>query len=428
MKDNKISVTNKDKKNVEKIMNDLHKNDRTNFDKIARDAIKGVIFKQTKKNSYTKYSTPKEYNESIGEDIITFSKKFTQKKKKEINTLIYHKKNSDGLYCCYIYWAFITDHGKKRDLDDILIIQLDPGYTQRGEIFFGVKKIIEQLRGRNVMICDLSFNFETFKYIKENVKELIIIDDHPLTKNKNTTSDYDLLKDNLFVGRDHAAVAYTYKFFYPKQEVPLICQYIDSNDNKLFLPYLVHTDLFLLAFSVLYPKNIKYNTKKRTELYDGIFDDMNKAFSGGDECSFLIFIGHFMNLLRENQKFEIAALARPAKFLGYNVGVLNFNAPSLAKVVGRQILTNFRRENKPIEFSVLWGYEYSNSCYRIQCTNDHSPNAFNFEDPVFQRKIDNLNIDKKRTKGDGGKGGKKNIFNIYYYGNINDVITDVRKY
>ena len=29
-------------------------------------------------------------NKSIGDDIIKFSKKFTEKKKKEINTLIYH--------------------------------------------------------------------------------------------------------------------------------------------------------------------------------------------------------------------------------------------------------------------------------------------------------------------------------------------------
>ena len=90
MKDNKISVTNEDKKNVENFMNDLHKNDRTNFDKIAKDAIKGITFEPTKKNLYTKYSTPEEYNKSIGDDIIKFSKKFTEKKKKEINTLIYH--------------------------------------------------------------------------------------------------------------------------------------------------------------------------------------------------------------------------------------------------------------------------------------------------------------------------------------------------
>ena len=72
MEHKKISVRNQDKKNVENFMNDLHINDRTNFDKIAKEAVKGVSFKSTKKNLYSKYTTPEEYNNSIGEDIIKF--------------------------------------------------------------------------------------------------------------------------------------------------------------------------------------------------------------------------------------------------------------------------------------------------------------------------------------------------------------------
>jgi hypothetical protein len=97
------------------------------------------------------------------------------------------------------------------------------------------------------------------------------------------------------------------------------------------------------------------------------------------------------------------------------VGVLNFNSPALSKPVCRQIITNFRNKGIPIDFVVLWGYEYTSNGYRIQLMDDHSNSA----------KIDLSNIARQLGKIGGhpkGGGGHFHDGNFYWpHNNQHDI-------
>lgn len=123
-----------------------------------------------------------------------------------------------------------------------------------------------------------------------------------------------------------------------------------------------------------------------------------------------------MNEIRENMKYEIANLAQPATFQGYRVGVLNFDAPGLAKVVGRQIVSNFKARKVPIDFSVIWAYQYLRKEYRIQLATDHSAGSTNVAE--IAAKIGSL-----PEGGREGGGGHPNMASFYWKGNIFDLFT-----
>ena len=154
-------------------------------------------------------------------------------------------------------------------------------------------------------------------------------------------------------------------------------QFIDNSDSKKFfehLPsYLSKYFSDFIGFRYCHNKTPQAMIKKRDgRMFYELWDLINNSVPFQ-----LITIGFYYDQVTDNLKEQIAINAVPMQFQGYNVGILNFNAPALTHPVCRQIVSNFKAKGIPIDFAVCWGYEHINKCYRIQMSDDHQQTRFN---------------------------------------------------
>ena len=333
-----------------------------------------LILDNKKKNNY----------DNTFDDILSFRKKFTKTDLDNIECIIYHDENSDGMFSAAIAYNYLRENSNKK----IELIGEKPGKIN----------FINKVRGKNIIIVDLSLREDYLKEVIKVSKRCIVIDDH----NKTLLNNPDI-----FNGMNHAACSYTWKFFYPRKPIPNTIVYIDSSDGKLFLDFIYKSFTNLLAqslgFRFTHDKSKRTMHKKQTgELFIELWNLLN------DDVKFRLYItiGNYFNEVTESLKEQIAINAQSAKFQGYNVGVLNFNAPALSKPVGRQIITNFRNKGMAIDFAVLWGYEYTSNAYRIQIIDDHKQNKIGMD--YLARKLG--------EKGGSSKGGQGHfhVGNFYW--------------
>jgi hypothetical protein len=328
--------------------------------------------------------------------MLVFQKKFSDKEKKSIDVVIFHDDNNDGVVGAYIAWKYLMLDNKQ----EVKFIGLKPGKGR------GIERRMENLgnliKNKNVLILDLAYNKDTLNYVNDVAKLMIVIDDH--------FSGEKYANPNIFVGENHAAVAYAWKFFYPKEKVPKIVQYVDDSDAKLFLPYVAFPDLFSSALGFRFVHNIFMPTGSES------FEKLHELFKT-DNVNFFIFLGKYFEEVRNNLKDQIAINARLANFQGYRVAVLNFNSPALSKPVGRQMVSNFEKSGNPIDFAVLWGFEYSAQppAYRVQLIDDHKQTKLNMSD--FASRLGKLGGHPKSGGGHGNHIGNfywtKDIFDLF---------------
>ena len=376
---NKVKSVNKVNKikSVNKIENAIKINKQSNnsssntnehimFNKILINALKNKnIFKTnlTTISNKAKFKSIEEYQNDFN-DIISFRKGLTKKDVEELNMIVYHDENNDGIFSASIAYHFLQSEGTNKN--NISLLGTKP---VRSKIPF--IKNPEQYKGKNVLILDLDYNGEYLQLLSKYCNSILVIDDHDKTDQRNTD------KIKLFKNRAniHGTVAYVWKFFYPKLDVPLAIQLIDDSDIKLFLPFIPrgYSNNFTQAIGHRYVhnKSPELIAKKRSgKLFEELWDFINEK-----SIDYLIFAGYYYQEVIESLKNQIAINAKPANFQGYDVAVLNFNAPNLKKQVARQIMSNYRAMGSPIKFCVLWGYEYTNNCYDVTIMDDHRPSS-----------------------------------------------------
>ena len=382
LKNSSVNELHKPSKKVDIVHKHLKNSELINFDKIVGDCVKNKDFGKFNNLSTSDLKQLEEdYDNSFG-DIKKFRNGFTSVDTTNIDTIIFHDENNDGLISCAIARHYLKENGKT----NIKLISTKPG-----------KFIPDQfINNRNILIVDLSFTKDVLQGYKRNANSLIIIDDHPET-----------FKDEfIFNGTKHAACAYTWKFFYPRLEVPKVIQYIDDSDAKLFLKYIpkTHSHLFNHGIGFRYGHNkapeimIK---KKNGELFDELWYIINNT-----EPNFWTTAGYYYNEVTENLKEQIAINAVVRDFQGYKVGILNFNAPALVKPVCRQIISNFRNQGKHIDFALLFGYEFTSNSWKCQLLDDHRQTAINMGEIAS----------KLGREGGHPKGGKghDHVGNFYW--------------
>ena len=341
----------------------------------------------------------KDYQESF-HDMEDFSKSISTVKKNAINCIIYHAENSDGIMSANIAVNYLLEHKKK----DIYIIPTKPS-SGAGYINSRLKIHEDQMKDKNILILDLQYNKENLDYIRKLAKNVYIIDDHKIANSNNNLH---------FVGQNHASIAYTWKFFYPKESIPLYVQIIDNDDRKLQLPFLAK----YRKLSSFYNYRIFHNPYLKIK-FDKVddFQYLNSVIS--DEFKVISnIIGHYYEELANNIKDQVARNARKATFQGHPVYVLNYNDPVLSRMVGRQMITNAKAKGDAIHFAVLWGYEYTNQCYRIQLVEDHSGKP-KYNLPRIAKTLGNIG-----GTGKGG-GGANFVGNFYWPHNNNKDIWDL---
>ena len=376
---NKVKSVNKVNKikSVNKIENAIKINKQSNnsssntnehimFNKILINALKNKnIFKTnlTTISNKAKFKSIEEYQNDFN-DIISFRKGLTKKDVEELNMIVYHDENNDGIFSASIAYNFLKTEGINKN--NISLLGLKP--NKGNKVFV---KDPDQYKGKNVLILDLDYSGEYLQVLSRYCNSILIIDDHDKTDQRNSD------KIKLFKNRAniHGTVAYVWKFFYPKLDVPITIQLIDDSDMKLFLPFIPRgfSNNFTQAIGHRYVhnKNPDFIAKKRSgKLFEELWE-----FISEKSINFLIFAGYYYQEVIESLKNQIAINAKPANFQGYDVAVLNFNAPNLKKQVARQIMSNYRAMGSPIKFCVLWGYEYTNNCYDVTIMDDHRPSS-----------------------------------------------------
>lgn len=400
-------IINKDstpKKNINNdSINSNSTNNKTNdfflFNKVLHNSLKNKdIFKvdSLKVNYKSKFKTLDEYQNDF-DDIISFRKNTTKKYIDDIDLIVYNESKNDGMFAASIAYHFL-----KNDNKHIILLGLKPS---KGKTVFIQNP--ERYNNKNILILDLDYSGEYLKVLSNYCDSILVIDDHDKSDQKNTN------KIKIFNNRSniHATVAYTWKFFYPNKDVPVTIQLIDDSDMKLFLGFIPKgfSNNFTQAIGHRYVhnKNPDFLFKKR----DGTIFKELWEFISEKSINYLIFAGYYYQEVIESLKNQIAINARPAKFQGYDVAVLNFNAPDLKKQVGRQIMSNYRAQGSSIKFCVLWGYEYTNQCYDITIMDDHRPTSkLNLKDIA----------DKLGRIGGTVKGGGGHQHEAHFYWPHND--------
>ena len=364
-------------------------NNKTDFNKILKDCVKDVKLRNGKNKSGHKFGfdTEKDYQDSFSK-LLDFRKKFKEQQLKDIDTIVYHDENNDGMMCAAIVYNYLVNDCNK-SVSDITFFPTKPNRN--------FKPNNNYFSDKNIIILDLAYSEETINQFYNIANSVIVIDDHKENYNKGSKHDTYFTGDG-----EHAAVGYTCKFFYPKKDIPLFIQYIDDSDGKLYLPFTPFSQSVSLAMGIRISrsksgkilKNRKHNPEK-------ILEKMSNIFTNNDP-GFWSFIGHYMQEVMNNIKDQIALNAKPANFQGYKVGVLNFNAPGLTKQVGRQIITNFKQRNEHIDFAVLWGYEYTANAYNVTVIDDHKQTEINL--PNIASKLGKIGGHPKGGFGHGHVG------------------------
>jgi hypothetical protein len=390
------------------------KNNKPNKKTFTQSPLSNSVIKPFNKELVAYFTSTKSNNKEFKEDInkyqdsfydiINFSKNISLAKKKSINCIIYHAENSDGVMSANIVVKYLLEN---KTADDLLIIPTKPS-SGKGSLNRRIEKYEKQLKGRNVIILDLQYNKEMLDYIKSLAKDVLVIDDHPIGQNQKSVSNNGNSNETHFIGNNsHASVAYTWKFFYPKKDVPLYVQLIDNDDRKLQFPHLSKYRKMTSFYNYrifhnpyLQKLGIKFDKASDFENLDSIFvnDEYNYIYG---------IIGHYYDELANNIKDQVARNARFAYFEGHPVYVLNYNDPVLSRMVGRQMLTNAAAKGEHIDFAVLWGYEYINQCYRVQLVEFHGGKP-KYNLPYIAKTLGNIG-----GLGKGG-GGAAFVGNFYW--------------
>jgi hypothetical protein len=370
---------------------------KKNFNKALKNISNKYQLHDPKSNG-KKYMTEVEYHSTL-DNIIEFQKKFTSTEKKNIDTIIYNVSNNDGLFCSYIAWRYLYLENKKQ----IKIYPSKPASSDN-KIDDRLKKMIYELKDRNVIIMDLQFGQANIDAIAKEAKSVIIIDDHAEAKNDvKFPSNVSIF----FGDNNHASVAYTWKFFYPKEKVPLLLQYIDSSDRKVYIDTVVYGKLFSSALSFRITNSPFISNSSKSDPDGKLYKKLNNIFENGDPKVWA-FIGKYYDEVTENLKTQIANNYCIEKFQGYTVAAMNFNAPGLSHQVGLQLLTNAENRGQKIDFSLIWGWECTPKAYKILLTEANRGNPPKYNLPQMAAKLGKIG-------GHIRKGmGSKYIGNFYW--------------
>ena len=345
------------------------------------------------------FKTNEEYQKSFS-DIEEFSKTIKDTDKKKIDAVIYHDQNQDGLFSALVLYQFLVD--KKVDVNNVQFIPMKPASGNKADK--RLDKIIDKISGKNVLICDIQYSLANLEVIANFAKKLYIIDDHPRNSNeRKSLNNLDKLKGNYFIGNNqHSACAYTWKFFFPKKDVPIFIQVTDNNDIKLQLPFLKQFARPIYSFFDF--RMVHHPLKK----FDSVqsFEALNDFVSNTDKNLYYI-IGHYYDEVVNNIKLQVAQNASVQNFLGYRVMILNYNDPVLSTMVQRQMMTNAEKKNEKIDFAVLWGYEYTSQAYRISMSEKHTGGKPQYNLEGMGRALG------KFFGSPRGGGGKRFIGNFY---------------
>lgn len=147
----------------------------------------------------------------------------------EVDIVIYHGGCSDGFgsaLASYIY--FKPTNGINKNGNKV-------------EYFPGVfKQPPPNVKGKNVLICDFSYDKKTLEKMIDDANTLSIIDHHKTARRILR----EISTENKYFNMKHSGASLTWTYFFPDQELPLLIRYIEDTD--IWLKKMEHTDAISL--------------------------------------------------------------------------------------------------------------------------------------------------------------------------------------
>jgi len=162
--------------------------------------------------------------QSSNETIINTSTSITINKehmpKELINFVIYHSPCSDGTGSMWAAWRFLSKEYPDRQV------------TYYKGVYDKPPPDLSELAGKNILICDFSYNEKILNSIIKVANNLLILDHHVTAREnlKNIPDRYKVFDMN------HSGAFLTWKYFFSQEPVPLMIDYIQDRDlwtNKL---------------------------------------------------------------------------------------------------------------------------------------------------------------------------------------------------
>ena len=396
--------------NTQEIDTESNNNSESFEIKLSNCLKKCNIFTEVENNKKYKsgfFKNEEEYQNSF-DKIISFSKDITTTQKNNIDVVMFHTDNEDGLMSAYYIFKYFEN--KK----ELMFIPTKPS-SSNTMLNYRLKKYDHIMKDKNLIIVDLSFGKANYDYLSNLCKSIIIIDDHP---RRNTLLD-KYKNIDYFIGDDkHCASVYTYKFFNPKSSVPLDLIYIDNNDRKLQLPFINSTLYRYITvynnFKIIHSPYLNIRFTSNTD-----FKKLEELLNVSIEYKSLV--GKLYDEVSNNIKTQVAVNAVKNTFCGHSVYILNYNDPVLYKMVSREMFTLAEKNGDVIDFVVLYGWEFKSNAYKIFVSEKHSGRP-----PRYTNALNNiLNKYGKFTT----KSGKvtQYVLNFYYPHDNNHDIWDLIK-
>ena len=312
------------------VLKDFNKNFRT-----LEDIIKYMSYMYDKINiQEIKKSNLKEKNKNLNKyRNISFNKN-------DIDVILYHKFCNDGYGSVFA----IEKYYLKNNLDSKSIIKkgLKPNWDINEKI----------IKGKKVVICDLSLSEENFNKIKKLTKDLLIIDHH-LTTIKNTKNIEDNKK---IIDTDHSGAYLTWEYFNSDEEIPDIIKYIEDHDLWRFKLYKSRE-----LYSSL--KEVKHEYEEYEKLLD--LNNLKEKIKLGD-----ILYNIEMNKIKKiaknaviiNQRIKTINSSISKKL--YKIAYINSNSYN-------NELGNYMVEKKNCDISIIYNYsDIKNTTYMSLRSNN----------------------------------------------------------
>lgn len=111
------------------------------------------------------------------------------------------------------------------------------------------------IKNKSIILCDVTFPKNKMLYLRDNVKELLILDHH-VTGIKNSV---DISEENKIFNKDKCGASITWEYFYPNIESPLLVKFVEARD--IWIENFKNRDEFNSWFSDIpkvYENYIKY--------------------------------------------------------------------------------------------------------------------------------------------------------------------------
>lgn len=234
-----------------------------------------------------------------------------------VDLVIYHANCTDGFGAAYAAWKLLGDRA-------------DYHAAKHGESPPDVK-------GRNVVVLDFSYDNATTKRLMKESKNFLIIDHHKsamVELHDVTCTRFDM---------NHSGAMLSWKFFHPGKEAPRMIKFIEDRDLwKWEIPY---SKEFSAAFDM-----VPYDFEE----FDKYLDD--SAVDNAQER------GAYILAYSKTVISKIAKQAVPRKLGGKDVLVVN--SPHWMSEIGAAL-------SPKCDFAVIWYYDHENCQVKVSLRAHH---------------------------------------------------------